>query len=278
LKAVLIALVVYGVPLPATTPDKEADVAVFSNSIVAEYESIAACLNGAKVVAKSMGDKLLHISFSCTPKDIAKLEVVPPAAKPNAAPQPIPRGNTRPDMGIVLAFFDTKLGKYLLMAAVAIAAALAFGAHERGIGYREAMDKVDLQRQAEEKAYLALMVKRQNAFNAIEKKYAELTASREGELQAKDKQRVAELAALMKRGSEHVTPASTRSCPDVPRSYLLFRADAAAFANRATAAIPTAAGAEPVETASGVSLPALTDTDAGQAAPTAPAPSETKAG
>jgi hypothetical protein len=51
----------------------------------------------------------------------------------------------------------------------------------------------------------------------------------------------------------------------VPRSYLLFRADAAAFANRAIAAIPAAAGPEPVETASGVSLPALTDTDAGQA-------------
>lgn len=167
-----------------------------------------------------------------------------------------------------LAFFDTKLGRYVLMAAVAVAAAVAFAAHERAIGYKEAVDEAAVAEKKREDAYLALMAKRQAAFNALERKYAALSAQRDRELVAKDTQRLAELAALKKRIPSYVTPASTRSCPDVPRSYLLFRADAAAFANRQTGAIApagAAASGDAPETASGVSLSDLAGTDADQA-------------
>lgn len=171
-------------------------------------------------------------------------------------------------MSAVLAFFGTTIGRYVLMAAVAIAAAVAFGARERAIGYKQAVDAYSVAEKKREDAWLDLMAKRQVAFNALEKKYAELSAQRDRELVAKDAQRLAELAALKKRIPAYVTPASTRSCPDVPRSYLLFRADAAAFANRETGAIPAASAAargDAPETASGVSLAELAGTDADQA-------------
>jgi hypothetical protein len=171
-------------------------------------------------------------------------------------------------MSFVLAFFDTSLGRYVLMAAVAIAAAVAFGAHERAIGYKEAVDAYAIQEKKRDDAYLALMARRQTAFSALEKKYSELSAQHDRELVAKDGQRMAELAALKKRIPTYVTKASTRSCPDVPRSYLLFRADAAAFANRQASAIAPAAAAasgDAAQTASGISLDDLSGADADQA-------------
>jgi hypothetical protein len=168
-------------------------------------------------------------------------------------------------MAIILAFFDTPLGKWILIAAVAIAAAIAFGTHERSVGYRLAMDQIDEQRRKEETEYLRIMGVRQAAYNALQAKFQALTAQHEVELKAAEQKRLDDLAALKKGIPDYVSAEATRSCPDVPRGYLMFRASAAAFANSTRASPAADAGAHAADAPSGVSLSTLADTDAGQA-------------
>jgi hypothetical protein len=168
-------------------------------------------------------------------------------------------------MAAVLAFFDTRLGRYLLLAAVAIAAAVAFGSWQRSIGYREAVDEYHAQETKRERAWLHIAAVRQGALLELRKAYDELNAQRDRELKAKDAERLQQINDLKKRIPTYVSPASTRSCPDVPRGYLLFRADAAARANSAGAPAGPESTAELEDTPSGVSLSTLAETDAGQA-------------
>lgn len=166
-------------------------------------------------------------------------------------------------MSAVLAFFGTRLGQYTLMAAVAIATAVAFGAYERSIGYREAMDHAFEQRKAEEDAYLAIMAKRARAFAALTAKYAQLSAKHETDLKEAERKRLADLEALKGKVPAYV-PANARSCRDLPVGYLLFRHNAADEANGRDPTAPEPS-AELAAAASGVPLPALAVTDADQA-------------
>lgn len=93
-KVVLIAVLVQAVPLPATSTDPAAT-AIFSTAITAEYDDAGACINAAKSIANADAKKLVGFTFSCSPKAVGKLEVVPPVVKPkDVPPVPIPRGNT----------------------------------------------------------------------------------------------------------------------------------------------------------------------------------------
>ena len=97
------------------------------------------------------------------------------------------------------------------------------------------------------------------------------------EAQAARDQAAARLAAALKeRSNTYVTPIQNARCPDVPRGYLMLRADAAAFANGASDARPSAPTGESLDARSGVSLapvagepdvtgPFLSDTDIAQA-------------
>jgi hypothetical protein len=82
-------------------------------------------------------------------------------------------------------------------------------------------------------------------------------------------------AALKQRSSTYVTATQNARCPDVPRGYLMLRADAAAFANGADGKPQDAAAGESLDARSGVSLAPvvgatvsgtyLSDTDRAQA-------------
>lgn len=60
--------------------------------------------------------------------------------------------------------------------------------------------------------------------------------------------------ALNERSRTYVTPTQNARCPDVPRGFLLLWADAAAYANGASDARPSAAPGESADARSGVSL------------------------
>lgn len=164
----------------------------------------------------------------------------------------------------VLAFFGSPLGRWLLIAGMVVAAAVAFGAHERSIGYREAMDHVHAQRQAEERAYLEILAKRQAAFAKLTAEQAVLTEKHEEELKAKDRKRLADLEDLKGRIPTYVSTLSTRACPDLPMGYVLHRRNAADLANGRDASAPEPSP-ELAAATTGISLSAIADTDAGQA-------------
>src|SRR5688572_15297724 len=168
-------------------------------------------------------------------------------------------------MAAVLAFFDTKLGRYVLIAAVAIAAAVAFGAWQRAIGYREAVDEYHVEEQKREREWLRVTAVRQSALFELREAYYALLAQRDLELQAKDRQREQEIDDLRKEIPTYVSTENTRSCPDVPRGYLLYRAAAAARANAAGPGPGPESGAHLEDAPSGVSLPTLAQTDLAQA-------------
>lgn len=85
-------------------------------------------------------------------------------------------------------------------------------------------------------------------------------------LEHEKEQAAAARAALANRKDAYVAPALTKSCPDVPRGYLLWRSAAAAYANGAD--FPPAPNPSDLSLAfpSGVSLGTLSDTDLAQAA------------
>lgn len=166
----------------------------------------------------------------------------------------------------VLAFFDTTLGKYLLMALVAIATAVAFGAWQRSIGYREAMDQVNAQREEESRAWLAVMARRGVAFQALQEKHVALTAQHEQELRAAEERRRNDINALKNRIPTYVPIEVLRDFPGLPGGYLMLRADAAALANGSPVATTPAPSADAARAPSGVSLADLAVLDADQAA------------
>jgi hypothetical protein len=126
-------------------------------------------------------------------------------------------------------------------------------------------ERVRLQKRADDIA--------QDALDGLAASLIQQQLDREAELQAAEERRLDDLAKL--KGKAHVTPVEAARCPDVPRSYLLFRAAAAAYANGADDPAPAAAGAIPSDAPSGVSLapvdgapavgPVLSETDTGQA-------------
>jgi len=77
MKIVLIAIVIQAMPLPATDQEPAAT-AILTTPVTVEIDDLAACANVARNIAKSIGDKLLSIHFSCSPKGMAKLEVETP--------------------------------------------------------------------------------------------------------------------------------------------------------------------------------------------------------
>jgi hypothetical protein len=101
---------------------------------------------------------------------------------------------------------------------------------------------------------------------ALQSLYTEATARHEASLKAVQSQRLQELTKLKERLAAYVTPLQLARCNDVPRGYLLFRSDAAAFANSRPIAGAAEAPADPVDSPSGVSLESLAEADAAQAA------------
>lgn len=167
-------------------------------------------------------------------------------------------------MGVVLAFLDTRLGKYVLMAAVAIAAAVAFGVHERNLGYQHAMEQVAKERKAEEAAYLRMLAARAAAFNALNAKFGALRDQRDREFKDGQTKLAAAVAELKEKRSAYVSTLSTRACPDLPAGYLLHRRNAADIANGKPASAPEPSP-ELAAASTGVSLPAIARTDEDQA-------------
>lgn len=163
----------------------------------------------------------------------------------------------------ILAFFAGPIGRWLVMLALAAAAAATFGIHERSIGYREAVDAYAERDRKLEEAYLAVMAKRQAAFAALQTQVTQLTAKHELELKAKDQKRLADLENLKKEMPSYV---STKSaiCPAVPLGYLLWRGNVAAYANGNDSRAP-APGTELADTPSRFSLTDVSRLDAGQA-------------
>ena len=170
-----------------------------------------------------------------------------------------------------LAFLRTawgflKLIPWQVWAALAAALAIMYFGHIRykaGYARAEAVYQAhfrDLERQRDEanKAVQKALAERNEAAEKLKKAHEEALAEAEAK-------RLKDLADQKRRLTANVTTESTRSCPDVPRSYILFRVDAAAFANGVGGAetAGTAAGVEPE--GSGVSLPALAETDLAQA-------------
>lgn len=105
----------------------------------------------------------------------------------------------------------------------------------------------------------------QEAIDAHAREIAAQRLEQERALLAAEQRRLRELADLRRRLTIHVTAENTRSCPDLPRVYLLHRHDAAAYANRVERAEVAGTSAEPESEPSGVSLPALAETDIAQA-------------
>lgn len=96
---------------------------------------------------------------------------------------------------------------------------------------------------------------------AIARESAELDRQRE------EARHQAELLDLQRRKDAYVGPNVLKDsrCSDVPRGYLLWRTDTAAFANGAQLPAGPQAKDGPLDEPSGVSLSALADTDLAQA-------------
>ncbi len=133
---------------------------------------------------------------------------------------------------------------------------------------------------AKERARLAAQKKADEAAQAqLDALAGELIAAQLDVNRAEEEARqakAAHLAALNQRAPNYVSALQYSRCPDVPRGYLVLRADAAAFANGAQDAGPPVAAGESLDARSGVSLapvaglslagPFLSDTDIAQAA------------
>lgn len=90
MKTILVSVLLQIVPGPA--PDTS-EIRVMG-TVSAEFDSVEACRNaivGMVTLGEASGFKA---NSFCAPKDIGKLEVEKPKAKPQAVPQPLPRGGT----------------------------------------------------------------------------------------------------------------------------------------------------------------------------------------
>lgn len=152
-------------------------------------------------------------------------------------------------------------------AALGIALAVLYFGHTRyKAGYAEAEGHYiarfhELERQA---ALARLEV--QQALKERDAIAEELKLEHEKQLAEAETKRLKDLEAQKRRLTANVTTENTRSCPDLPRSYILFRHAAADHANatdRGPETVGATAGVEPEP--SGVSLPSIAETDLAQA-------------
>ena len=118
-------------------------------------------------------------------------------------------------MTAVIAFFAGPLGRWILIGALLTAAIVAAGAHQRSIGAKNEADRIYTELAKQEKAYLALVAKKQKALDALQVKYAALTEQRERELTDAERKRLDDLDALRKRMPKNV-PQNSKLCPSVP--------------------------------------------------------------
>lgn len=106
----------------------------------------------------------------------------------------------------------------------------------------------------------------QARLDALELYNKALAEQRDAAVKLAEQRRVQAIANLKKGFQNYVTPLQLSRCPDVPRGFLLFGADAATYANGGSDNPPAApASAVALDPPSGVSLAALADTVADQA-------------
>ena len=85
MKTILIAILFNAAPVQGDEPQGPMPVA---SSLTVEFDSKDACLNGAKAMGLMSDTARFGVLWACVPKDIAKLEVEKPKAKPSVEVRP----------------------------------------------------------------------------------------------------------------------------------------------------------------------------------------------
>lgn len=143
-------------------------------------------------------------------------------------------------MTALLAFFETRLGQYVLMAIVAISAAVAFGAYERSIGFREGIE-VGAQREIDQSKANA------NAVIALDAKNRKDEKSHQDQVDAIGVQHDAEINGVKDQAARDVAAARAGAIKlSVPSTC---------NADRSAAAKATDSGAGEVATVPRTELP-----------------------
>jgi hypothetical protein len=99
----------------------------------------------------------------------------------------------------VLAFLGGPIGRWLVIGAIALAAAFAWGEKRNASGYERGINKGYAEMKAREDAWLAAMARKQTNLNALTKDFDKRTAELEGKLQGKEAERLAALKKLRER-------------------------------------------------------------------------------
>lgn len=136
-------------------------------------------------------------------------------------------------------------------------------AYDRGV--RHTAEKYDRLRLEEREAQIKSDKAASFALEMATKRADEARVRHEAALQAAEMKRRADVAAIEGKFHAFVTPTQLARCPDVPRGFLRYWAGTAAFANGGENPAPPAAGAHVDDAPSGIPIPALAGTLAGQA-------------
>jgi hypothetical protein len=163
----------------------------------------------------------------------------------------------------VLAFLGGPIGRWLVIGAIALAAAFAWGEKRNASGYERGINKGYAEMKAREDAWLAAMARKQTNLNALTKDFDKRTAELEGKLQGKEAERLAALKKLRERIPNVQACAGGGS---LSTGYILFRDDAARWANDGGDPPAATAGADAAGAPSTVSSAELAEVDLGQAA------------
>lgn len=166
---------------------------------------------------------------------------------------------------MLVKFFGTPLGRWIVIVALVASALFAGGVYERNIGYQEATDKAIKQRQAEENAYLGIVAATQTAFHTISGKYDALKQKAELDAKLAAEKLTAALAKQKARLIHDLTPAAVARCPDLPFGYLVHRFNAAHQVARGDDATAPEPAGESAAASTGVSIADLAQLDDDQA-------------
>lgn len=163
---------------------------------------------------------------------------------------------------MILAFLAGPIGRWLVIALIAVTAAFAWGERRNADGYKEAADEIHAAYRKQEQAWLAAMGRKQVALNKLTADFDRRAKELEGQLAKKERERLEALRKLRERIPNVQACVGDR----ITRSYELFRNDAARWANDGVDPPAAPASTEPDKTPSDVSSGELAEADLGQAA------------
>lgn len=173
---------------------------------------------------------------------------------------------------VALAFLrGVPLKAWLVLAAFAAVVGLHFVLEARALAGNDAkweaklVDRLAAQKRAFERQIQDARDAAQKKLDALRDDNAKLQRERDAALKAAEARRIEAVANLKKGFAHYVTPLQLSRCSDIPRGFLLFGADAAAYANGGNPPVAPPAPDLALDAPSGVSLDALAGTVAEQA-------------